>query len=146
MKSLKYKYDLIVLCMSFSIWMTACALRTPAPPKWSPIDLSSLEGQLTLEKCLKLAKNNDIKVIQWKARLDAAHAELRQSKIFPNPSFGITWEDIGLKDEIGKSLSTVTYSISYPILFWWSYPEKIKAAKINQLAEQTCCPFGTTSA
>jgi outer membrane protein, heavy metal efflux system len=75
--------------------------------------------------------------VQWNARLDAAHAELRQSKILPNPSLGISWEDIGLEDELGASISTVTYGISYPILFWWSYPEKIKAAKLNQLSEQT---------
>jgi len=91
---------------------------------------------LTLEKCLELAKSNQIRVVQWKARLDAAHAELRQSKILPNPAFGIEWEDIGLEDELGKSLSAVTYGVSYPILFWLTYPEKIKAAKLNQMAEK----------
>ena len=136
MKSLKHKYSLIVLCLLLLFSIAGCALRTPAPPKWTPINASSLEGQLTLKKCLELAKNNEIKVVQWKARLDAAHAELRQSKILPNPSLGITWEDIGLKNEIGSSLSTVTYGISYPIFFWWPYAEKIKAAKINQLAEE----------
>jgi cobalt-zinc-cadmium efflux system outer membrane protein len=120
-----------------SFWPAGCALQTPAPPKWTSIDPSSLEGQLTLEKCLELAKNNQIQVVQWKSRLDAAHAELRQSKILPNPTLGITWEDIGLEDELGKSVSTVAYGISYPILFWWTYPEKIKAAKLNQLSEQT---------
>ena len=137
MLRLKYAYSLTAIYLLLSIWMNACALRTPAPPKWTSINASSLEGQLTLEKCLELAKTNDIQVVQWKARLDAAHAELRQSKILPNPSLGITWEDIGLKNEIGASISTITYGISYPIFFWWSYPEKIKAAKLNQLAEQT---------
>jgi outer membrane protein, heavy metal efflux system len=136
MKPLKYKYSLIILGLLLSFWMTGCATSPPAP-KWVSLDTSSLNGTLTLEKCLELAKTNEIKVVQWKARLDAAHAELRQSKIFPNPSLGISWEDIGLEDDLGKSISTVTYGISYPILFWWSYPEKIKAAKLNQLAEQT---------
>jgi cobalt-zinc-cadmium efflux system outer membrane protein len=137
MKSLKYMYNLIIPCLLLPLLITGCFFRTPAPPNWSSIDTSSLEDQLTLEKCLELAKNNQIQAVQWKARLDAAHAELRQSKILPNPALGITWEDIGLEDELYKSLATVTYEISYPILFWWTYPEKIKAAKLNQLAEQT---------
>jgi cobalt-zinc-cadmium efflux system outer membrane protein len=137
MKPLKRIYSLIVLCLLFSFWSAGCALQTPAPPKWTTIDPSALEGQLTLEKCLELAKNNQIQVVQWKSRLDAAHAELRQSKILPNPTLGISWEDIGLEDELGKSVSTVAYGISYPIFFWWTYPEKIKAAKLNQLSEQT---------
>jgi cobalt-zinc-cadmium efflux system outer membrane protein len=137
MKLLKYKYSLIFPCLLLLFSIVGCALRTPAPPKWNSVDTSSLESQLTFEKCLDLAKNNNIRVVQWKARLDAAHAELRQSKIFPNPSLGISWEDIGLTDEIGEDISSVTYGISYPILFWWTYPEKIKAAKLNKLAEET---------
>jgi len=135
MKPLKNKCNPIVLCLLLSLWMAGCA--SPPAPKWVSLDTSSLDGTLTLEKCLELAKNNDIQVVQWKARLDAAHAELRQSKILPNPSLGISWEDIGLEDELGAGISTTTYGISYPILFWWSYPEKIKAAKLIQLAEQT---------
>jgi outer membrane protein, heavy metal efflux system len=136
MLRLKYTYSLIFIYLLLFFWIPGCATSPPAP-KWVSLDTSSLDGQLTLEKCLELAKNNQIRVVQWKARLDAAHAELRQSKIIPNPSLGISWEDIGLEDELGKGITSVTYGISYPILFWWSYPEKIKAAKLNQLSEQT---------
>jgi len=135
MKSLKYRYIMIAVCLLSCLWIAGCA---GAPvQKWAPLDTSSLDGTLTLERCLELARSNDIRVVQWKARLDAAHAELRQSKILPNPTLGISWEDIGLEDELGKGVSTVTYGISFPILFWWTYPEKIRAAKLNQLAEQT---------
>jgi outer membrane protein, heavy metal efflux system len=137
MKTIDLSCKYILILLAALLLIAGCALQTPAPPKWTPIDASSLEGTLTLEKCLELAKNNDIKVVQWKARLDAVHAELRQSKIFPNPSVGISWEDIGLKDDLGESISSVTYGISYPIFFWWPRAEKIKAAKINQLAEET---------
>jgi outer membrane protein TolC len=126
----------MILCMLSAFLHAGCALQTPAPPKWISIDAASLEGELTLDKCLELAQKNRIRTVQWKARLDAAHAEFRQSKILPNPSIGITWEDIGLDDELGKSISSVTYGISYPILFWWTYPEKIRAAKLNQLSEE----------
>jgi len=137
MLRLKYTYSLIVVCLLVSLWMTGCALQTPAPPEWTPLNTSSFEGQLTLTECLELAKNNGIKVVQWNARLDAAHAELRQSKILPNPSLNLLWEDLGLEDALGAGLSTVTYGLSYPIFFWWTYPEKKKAAELNQLAEQT---------
>jgi len=114
--------------------MTGCA-STPAP-KWTPLDTSSIDGPLSLTKCLELAKKNDIRAVQWKARLEAAHAGLSQSRAIPNPAAGISWEDIGLKDDAGESISSVTYGVSYPIFFWWPRAAKIKAAKINQLAEE----------
>jgi len=91
---------------------------------------------MTLETCLDLANKNDIQVAQWKARMDVARAGISQSRTLPNPSLGISWEDVGLKDAAGASISSVTYGISYPVLFWWSRGLKIKAAKINQLSEE----------
>jgi outer membrane protein, heavy metal efflux system len=134
MLSINYRYIQIVFCLLASLWMAGCA-GSPTP-KWTPVDSSAFNVPLTLATCLELANKNDIRLAQWKARMDVARAWISQSRTLPNPSLGITWEDLGLKDAAGASISSVTYGISYPVLFWWSRGLKIKAAKINQLSEE----------
>jgi outer membrane protein, heavy metal efflux system len=134
MHSINFKYIQIIFCLLASLLVAGCA-GTPAP-KWTPPEASIFNKPLTLETCLELANKNDIRVAQWKARMDIARAGLSQSRTLPNPSLGISWEDIGLKDAAGASIASVTYGISYPVLFWWSRGLKIKAAKINQLSEE----------
>jgi outer membrane protein, multidrug efflux system len=135
MQTLKHTYNLIVSFLLLSLLITGCATSMPAA-KWTPLDASAFNEPMTLTTCLDLAKKNDIRVAQWKARMNAAHAGLIESRAIPNPTLGISWEDIGLKDAAGESISSVTYGVSYPIFFWWSRGLKIKAAKINQLAEE----------
>jgi outer membrane protein TolC len=124
---------LAVFLIAVSLWLSGCA--TPPAPEWKPLDVSTLAQPLTLEQCLQLARQNDIQVIQWKARFDMAHAELIIAKALPNPSFGPSWDDVGLRDEEGKSIASLTYGVSYPIFFWWSRPQKIAVAKANRRAE-----------
>lgn len=125
-----------ILPMVVIAWMAGCATTTPPPPKWTPLDTSSLSEPLTLQKCLELAQKNDIRAAQWQARMGTAKAELRQSKMLPNPTFSPSWDDVGLKDDTGVDLSNLTYGFSFPIFFWWPQSKKIEAAKANQMLEE----------
>ena len=118
---------------SVSVWLSGCA--TPPAPKWKPLDASTLAQPLTLEQCLQLALQNDIQVVQWKARFDMAHAELISAKALPNPSFSPSWDDVGLRDDTGRNIASLTYGISYPIFFWWPRAQKIAVAKANRQVE-----------
>jgi outer membrane protein, heavy metal efflux system len=134
MHSIKYLYGLALILL-LAVYVAGCSTSKPAI-KWTPLDTSAFSEPLTLAQCLDLSKKNDIRTAQWKARLQAAHAGLTQSRVLPNPTLGITWDDVGLKNDAGMSISTVTYGITYPIMFWWSRGLKIKAAKINQQSEE----------
>jgi outer membrane protein TolC len=125
----------VVLCLLFFVCIAGCSTTKPSI-KWTPLDASAFSQPLTLDQCLDLAKKNDIRTAQWKARLQAAHSGLTQSRVLPNPTLAISWDDVGLKNEAGVSISTVTYGITYPIMFWWTRGLKIKAAKINQQSEE----------
>jgi outer membrane protein, heavy metal efflux system len=125
----------LILFLLVVVFLSGCSSSTPHAPQWKPIDTSALTEPLTLEKCLQLARQNDIQVAQWKARLDIAHAELAGTKALPNPSFGITWDDIGLHDDEGVKISSTEYGFSYPLFFWIARDKKIAAAKANGKAE-----------
>jgi len=117
-----------------SLWLSGCA-TPPAPPKWKPLDVSTLTQPLAIEQCLQLARQNDIQVVQWKARFDMARAELISAKALPNPSFSPSWDDVGLRDDAGKNIASLTYGVSYPIFFWLPRPQKIAVAKANRQVE-----------
>jgi cobalt-zinc-cadmium efflux system outer membrane protein len=122
-----------MLLVAASLWLSGCS--TPPAPPWKPLDASALAQPLTLEQCLQLARQNDIRIVQWKARLDVARAELTSAKELPNPTFGPSWDDQGLRDEEGKSIANVIYGVSYPVFFWWPRGQQIAAAKANRRAE-----------
>jgi cobalt-zinc-cadmium efflux system outer membrane protein len=124
---------LAVFLGTVGVWLSGCA--TPPAPKWKPLDVSTLAQPLTLEQCLELAMQNDIQVVQWKARFDIAHAELISAKTLPNPSFSPSWDDVGLHDDAGKNIASLTYGVSYPIFFWLPKAQKIAVAKANRQAE-----------
>ena len=126
----------IVFLLIIAFGVSSCSTTPPAPPHWKPLESVSLENPLTLEQCLKLARENDIVSMQWKARYDAAHADLQKAKTLPNPTLGLAWDDVGVSDDTGKSLSSLTYGFSYPILFWWPREKKIAVAEANRLAEE----------
>ncbi|MBI1390508.1 MAG: hypothetical protein GC154_18890 [bacterium] len=128
-------YQLIGLTI-IAFWLSGCATTTPPPPKWTPLNASEFEQPLTLDRCIELALKNDVQAAQWKARLDAAHSDIQQAKIPPNPTFSPSWDDIGLKDDVGTNLGNLTYGISFPILFWWPRPKKIEAAEANRMVEE----------
>jgi outer membrane protein, heavy metal efflux system len=134
MQNLKYISNLVLILL-FAVCVAGCSTSKPAI-KWTPLDTSAFSEPLTLKQCLDLAKKNDVRAAQWKARLQTAHAGLTQARAFPNPTLAITWDDVGLKNDAGVSISTVTYGITYPIMFWWSRGLKIKAAKINKQSEE----------
>ncbi len=134
MQHLKYIHRLMAAALSFAFFMTGCATHK-LEVQWTPLDASAFSNPLTLEQCLDLAEKNDIRTAQWKARLQTAHAGLTEARALPNPTLALTWDDIGLKDEAGVSVSSLTYGVTYPIMFWWSRGLKIKAAKINQESE-----------
>jgi outer membrane protein, heavy metal efflux system len=117
------------------IFLSGCAGPEQQKPQWKPLDTSTLTEPLTLEKCLQLARQNDLQVAQWKARLNIADAELFGAKELPNPTFGLTWDDIGLHDEEGVNISSLEYGVSYPIFFWLPRGNKIAAARANRRAE-----------
>ena len=114
--------------------MAGCA--TPAAPTWKPLRPDDFSQPLTLARSLELARANDVRVMEWQARLDAARAGIISAKAIPNPTVSLTWEDLGLKDETGKSLATRTDAISYPIFFWWPWTKKVAAANAARRAEE----------
>lgn len=116
--------------------LLAGACATPKTPQWKPLGQAELSHPLTLEECLRLARTRDLNVTQWNARIAAARAELTAAKAIPNPTFVGTWEDIGIKDATGASLATQAYGFNYPLFFWWTRPQEIKAAKGKLKAEQ----------
>jgi len=124
-----------VFLVAVSVWLSGCAAPAPSAPEWKPLDVSNLTGPLTLEQCLQLAQQNDMQVVQWKARFEIAEAELITAKTLPNPVFGPSWDDVGLKDDAGTSISSLTYGVSYPIFFWWPRDKKIAVAKANRQVE-----------
>lgn len=126
---------LLIFSMAAGIWLSGCAADSTATPEWKPLDVSKLGEPLTLEQCLELIRQNDIHLAQWKARLDMAHAELISAKTIPNPTFGPSWDDMGLRDEEGESISNLTYGFSYPIFFWLPRNKEIAAAKAHSQAE-----------
>jgi len=135
MKIQRFNPFLIVFLIVGSVWLSGCAAPESSAPEWKPLDVSLLIQPLTLEQCLKLAQQNDIQVAQWKARFEIAEAELVSVKTLPNPVFSPSWDDMGLKDEDGESISSLTYGVSYPIFFWWPRDKKIAAAKAARQAE-----------
>ena len=126
---------LLIILVATGIWLSGCATSVPLSPQWKPLDVSTITEPLNLEQCLKLARQNDIQLAQWQARLDIAYAELIGTKVLPNPSFGITWDDIGLKDAEGVNVMSTEYGLSYPLFFWVARDKKIAAAKANRQAE-----------
>jgi cobalt-zinc-cadmium efflux system outer membrane protein len=125
----------LLLCAFFIIILSGCVSQSTSSPQWKPLDTSKLSEPLTLEKCLELAHDNDVQLAQWKARLTAAHAELISAKTIPNPTFGPSWDDIGLKDSEGTNIGNVIYGFSYPIFFWLPREKEIAAAKAHSNAE-----------
>ena len=116
--------------------LLGAACVTPSPPRWRAPSAEELGHPLSLKECLWLAEASDVRVAQWKARLQAARAELASAGEIPNPSLEIAWEDVGLRDELGNSLATKTYGVSYPLLFWWTKDREVAVAKANLRAEQ----------
>jgi cobalt-zinc-cadmium efflux system outer membrane protein len=123
----------LTVLLTAGVCLSGCA-TTPPAPQWKPLDAATLEEPLTLERCLQLARANDIRVAQWNARLEVAHAELIGAKTLPNPTFAPAWDDIGLH-EGGVNLGNVIYGVSYPILFWWPRAQQIAVAKANRQVE-----------
>jgi outer membrane protein, heavy metal efflux system len=126
---------LLIFLAITGVWSTGCATSAPPSPQWKLLEASTLTEPLTIERCLQLAWVNDIQAAQWKARLDIAHAELIDTKALPNPSFGITWDDIGLHDDEGANVLSTEYGFSYPLFFWVARDKKIAAAKANSQVE-----------
>lgn len=135
MKIRGFKPLLLTFLVVAGVWLSGCAGSAPPAPKWKPLDTATLTEPLTLERCLQLARQNDIRVVQWKARLNTADAELLSAKELPNPSLGLTWDDVGLHDEEGVNISTTEYGLSYPLFFWLPRGNKIAAARANRQAE-----------
>ncbi len=116
--------------------LTAC--HVPPPPQWKPLDASTLPTPLPLSACLELARTNDVRSAQWKAKLEAARAEIGEAKALPNPTANLTWEDVGVRDALGHHLAQATYGVSYPIFFWWPRSQKITQAEAGRrVVEQT---------
>ena len=135
MKYKKYNALFLTLSVVTFILITGCSSSPQPAPQWKPLDVSNLTEPLNLEQCLKLAQQNDMQLAQWKARLDIAYAELIDTRALPNPAFGITWDDVGLKDAEGVNIMSTEYGLSYPLFFWIARDKKIAAAKANRQAE-----------
>jgi multidrug efflux system outer membrane protein len=107
--------------------LSACS--TPALKQWRPLQAADLAQPLTLERCLALARTNDVKVEQWDARLAAARAQLRGARAIPNPKLELSWEDVGMRDPAEGALDVFKIGASYPIFFWWIRPYEIAVAQ-----------------
>ena len=121
--------------ISLTLMMLAgCA--TPPAPRWKPLEAAQLRAPLSLEDCLRLARRNDVRATQWRARLDAARGELDAVQGPPNPTFAASWEDLGVKDAEGVALANSTYGLNYPIFYWWTQTKEVAVAKGNLRAAQ----------
>ena len=94
----------------------AC-VSTPPVRAWRPVDAAALERDLTLEEAVGLARNNDVRAAAWQARFDGARAGLVAASAIPNPTLGLEWEGLGLR-ESGMSLASLKAGVSFPLLFW----------------------------
>ncbi len=114
--------------------LAGCAGVPPAP-KWRATDPGEFEQPLTLADCLRLARANDVRAAEWRARIEAVHADLAAARAVPNPVLHLSWDGLGLHDEADRSLATMTAGVSYPLLFFWLRPRQIAVAKAKELAE-----------
>ncbi len=128
------KMKLPAILISMTLTLAACA--TPKPPAWKPLSPQDVASTLTLQDCLRLAMQNDIRAADWRARIQSARAELTAARTLPNPAFGASWEDLGVKDGEGKNISNSTYGISFPVFFWWTRDREIAVARKRLSAEQ----------
>lgn len=127
---------LLLLWIILPVTLLAGGCATPKAPRWKPLPASALERPLTLEECVRLAMNSDLHVATWKARVNAARAELTAARALPNPVFSGTWEDVGIRDAEKKSISTSAYGLNYPIFFWVTRPFEVAAARKKLAAEK----------
>jgi cobalt-zinc-cadmium efflux system outer membrane protein len=116
--------------------LLAGACATPPRPHWKARSAADFNHPLTLEECLRLARENDVKQAEWKARLAGARAALTTAKIPPNPTFQPLWDETGIKDALGKSVAITTYGFSYPVFFWWTRLKEIAVARQRLKGEE----------
>jgi len=76
-------------------------------PGWTAAEAAK---PLHRSDCVRLALAWAPGAAAWKARRDAAEAELRQAKTLPNPSLLVEWEDFGILSAAGSLVQT-TYSL-----------------------------------
>ncbi len=122
------------ILISMTLTLAACA--TPKPPAWKPLSPQDVASTLTLQDCLRLAMQNDIRAADWRARIQSARAELTAARTLPNPAFGASWDYLGVKYGEGKNISISTYVISFPVFFWWTRDREIAVARKRLSAEQ----------
>lgn len=123
------------VALALSLCATAGCVSTPPPPRWKPLDPAVFASPLTLEECLRLARTNDLRAVEWEARLGTARAGIAAARVLPNPTVGLEWEGIGLRDAEGTRLLESKAAVSYPVLFWWPRAYKVAAAQAGRDAE-----------
>ncbi len=114
--------------------LLGCGGVRQAEVRWQPLPTERLAQPLTLEECLAIAQQSDVRAAVWRARLVGARAALAESRQWPNPSLSIGWDDVGLFDEAGKGIASRTYGLSFPLFFWWTRPHEIAAARAEAKA------------
>jgi len=122
-----------LIILPLLLMLGGCASRDT---HWNPVPATTFDKPLTLEQAVSLAAHQDLRVAEWKARYQSAQSAVQQAWLPPNPTLNLAWEDIGLKDAAGKSASTSTVGVSYPILFWITRPWEIASARHRKRAEE----------
>src|SRR5262245_7107238 len=90
------------------------------------------ERPLSHDDCVRLALESAANMAQWRSRLLAAAAVLRQARNYPNPLVSATWEDIGLGDGASAPPVQATFSLTYLLSDFLARPYRIAAAEAAQ--------------
>ena len=72
-----------------------------------------LVQQITLQECLKIANENNIRIIETKKEIETVKSKLIQVKAYPNPEIEIN--DYGLVNKLGTSESDREIKLSQEI-------------------------------
>jgi len=94
-------------------------------------------GELTIEKAVSMAVQNNSELHSLRYEIDALEAAKLQSGLMPNPEFGVEAENIlGSKDFNGFGNSEITAFISQDILLAGKINKRVKVSESNiSLAE-----------
>jgi len=94
-----------------------------------PLHLGAEEGKVTLDEVIREAKEKNPEILEAKEKWLAARSTIWQARTWPDPQFGIMWEDIPRGEFSLGEASMRMYSISQKIPFPGKLTFKGRVAK-----------------